>query len=137
MQTKNQYQKPTRLYRVYTECFSAIRFRGREGREYILHAFTDTLQREGLTVERVRLPDAQRIDPATGAGLLLVEKKYYVDIAYAKHLTNEIIFECWKRVPFGSESFPLLIFNFGGAAPEYLSPPTDEELSDDEDNEAP
>jgi len=133
MQTETQYQKRRRLYKVYSEYFSAIRFRGREGREYILHAFTEALQREGLSVEKVQLPDGQRIDPASGEGLLLVERTYYVDIAYVKYLNEKVVFESWKRIPRGRESTTLLIFNFGSGAPECYSPDGSKPLLDDED----
>jgi hypothetical protein len=133
MQIENQYQKRKKIYEVYSEHFSAIRFRAREGREYILHAFTDVLKGAGLTVEQVQLPDGQRIDPASGEGLLLLERECYVDIAYVKHLNAKVVFESWERIPRGGESIALLIFNFGSGSPEYYSPDVNDELSDDED----
>jgi len=135
MRAKDQ----SRLYKVYAECFSSILLRGHEEREYILRAFGVALQHEGLTVEKVRLPDRRPTDPATGPGLLLIEKKYFVDIAYAKHLTHMIILESFKRIPYGGGSLDLLIYNFGSHAPECYAPYTDEddELLDDENNKAP
>lgn len=135
MQTETQYQKRKRIYKVHTEYFSAIRFRAREGREYVLHAFTEALQGAGLRVEKVQLPDDQRIDPASGDGLLLVEGTYYVDVAYVKHLNEKIFFESFKRVPPGRESTTLLIFNFGSGAPERYCPDGNTPLLDDDEED--
>ena len=143
MQTKNSsehmiaksiYQQLVTIHKVYKAHFVEIRMGAIQGRLWTLQAFQKALDGAGFESKLIGENEGDPREPRMGDYLLLVEDAFLVDIAYNRKLITD---KNSNRVPRDLIGKVWIIFNFGGHAPEYMSPYDDRiEEDDDDDNDS-
>jgi hypothetical protein len=126
---KTEWQKD-KLVHIFQRYHSAIRARSREGRQYAMRCFYAVLVYEGMSVEKLGPYEGQPFDPATGAGYLLVENAFALDVVCMPHITLYTILRTFPQIPTanrGMNPYKRFVFNFGSAIPDWYPRPMDED----------
>lgn len=106
-----------RLVGIYWQFFLPIRARAHEGRPVILRSFAAALRHQGLLkVEEVGQNPVTPFNHQSGAGYLLVEKRYLVDVTEATEITPAIVSDARRK---HGHSYTLCLFNFGSDFPDW------------------
>jgi hypothetical protein len=118
-----------KLAHIYLRYHSAIHARSREGQPYIMRAFYAVLVHEGLKVKQ-HGPDMETpFDPQTGAGYLLVEQAFVVDLVCVPRITPEIVLRHFSDIPYALHGkYEPFLLNFGSAGTQGYPGPMDEAL---------
>ncbi len=127
MQKSKPDWRNDKLVGVFRRYHSAIRARSGEGRPYAMRSFYAALVHEGMRVEKLGPGDGRPFDPVTGAGYLLVENAFVLDVVCTPHITPYTVLLAFPQMPIGHWGilYRRFVFNFGSAAPDWYPRPMD------------
>jgi len=127
MQRSKSDWREEKLAKIFCRYHSAIRARSGEGRQYAMRCFYAALVHEGMGVKKLGPGDGRPFDPVTGAGYLLVENAFVLDVVYTQHITPYNVLLAFSQMPVGHFGifYRRFVFNFGSAAPEWYPRPMD------------
>ncbi len=130
MQKSKPDWRREKMVGIFCRYHSAIRARSGEGRQYAMRCFYAVMVYEGLRVEKLGPREGQPFEPATGAGYLLVENTFVLDVVCTAHITLYTILRTFPQMPTANRDinpYRRVVFNFGSATPDWYPRPMDDD----------